>query len=800
MKGFDKWLAAGVSIAALLSAVSAQAQSASAQEDEASAAANEADEILVTARKRTESIMDVPVVATALDASTLGNFQTLDLKSLSTLVPGLTLGSSILSVGLQASLRGVGTSALDPGVDSSVALNIDGMAFSQGLVFASGMFDVGQIEVLKGPQSLFYGKSSPAGVISIRTADPTDEFELVGRAGYEFEADEQRYELIISGPVMDTLKVRLAGTYGKQKGFFTNRARGITALGSKDPAGRITPAEDYKLRLTAVWEPSSVFNARLKVNRVFDDTDYPGSAQIVFCPDGTGPYNGRQFIDSDCRLDRNIPLVDLDPAAFPGIPHNGTPFNTTRQTYGTLELNATLNPGLTLTSTTGYYRARSRSMVNATMSSAGAGLIAAINRFGREQITQEVRLTSDFETPLNFTVGGFLERGSFFDDVRIAGNTRLGAGATLQQGIKNVNIETNSVFGQLLYKITPQVEIAVGARYTDERRNQRGANTISGTRVPVDPAVREIQARNLAPEFSITYQPTDDFTLFGSLKRGYKSGSFNVSTPPFTGEDNSFGDEKVEGGEVGIKTRLFDRQVNFNLAGYYYDYSGLQVGANVQAVAGITITRTLNAGRARVYGVEADVSYRPAAIDGLNLRAAVNWNKTKYTRLTNVPCYGGQLEAEGCNLLYSPTFNGGLGGFTAQDRSGVPLLRAPLWSAVFGFDYELPVGENLDLVIASNTQYSSRQLLNLGYLYYQDAYFKTDASVTLKNERWELALIGKNLNNELTSGNCANSNRAAGATGGLITGRDIRGPAGIDEVGCYMDRGRELWVRATVRY
>src|SRR5690606_17170414 len=101
--------------------------------------------------------------------------------------------------GPQVTIRGVGTSSYDPGVDQSVSLNIDGLSLGQGLAFASGMFDVSQVEVLKGPQSLFYGKSTPGGVISLRTADPTDQLELTGRAGYEFEAREVRGEFILSG-------------------------------------------------------------------------------------------------------------------------------------------------------------------------------------------------------------------------------------------------------------------------------------------------------------------------------------------------------------------------------------------------------------------------------------------------------------------------------------------------------------------------------------------------------------------------------------------------------------------------
>ncbi|WCT73994.1 TonB-dependent receptor [Sphingomonas naphthae] len=799
MRGRGLSLASAAGVIGLIGAAPLPAQTTAPVT--ASPAEPDSGEILVTARKRQETLMDVPVVATAIGGEKLQNLQIQDMKSLATVVPGLSLGGSLLSVGVQASLRGVGTSALDPGVDQSVSLNIDGMALSQGLAFASGMFDVGQIEVLKGPQSLFYGKSSPGGVISLRTADPTDRFELIGRAGYEFEARERRIEAIVSGPLSETFKVRLAGTVGKQDGFYYNRAQGIAALGSVTPAKRHGSGTDYKLRATILWDPSEKFDARLKLNRVSDDFDHVAIVQNVLCPDGTGPFNGRQFIDSDCRLDRNAPLVDLDPAAFPGIVHNGVPYNTTKQTFGTAELNYHFTPQLTLTSATAYYLANSRNMVNAAATSAGAGLISATNRFQRRQFTEEVRLASDFSSPLNFTLGGYLERTRFYDDVIIGGNTRLGAPATIQKGIKTVHVEAESLFGQVLYKIVPELELAAGARWTSERRNINPFNTISGTPVFVALAVPKIKADNVAPEISLTYRPSSDLTLFASAKRGYKSGSFNVSTPPFTGENNSFGDEKVEGGEIGLKSRLANRRLMFNLAGYYYKYTGLQVGANVQSTAGVTVTRTLNAGKARNYGLEAEMTFRPEGIQGLDLNAALNWNNSKYTSLLNVPCYGGQLAVEGCNLLFSPTANAGLGGFTAQDRSGIPLLRAPRWSANFGFSYERPIGADWTLLFASNNQYQSRSLVDLAYIYYQKSYIKADATLTLKHrDRWEFALIGKNINNELTSGNCANSNRQGGQTGGIITGSTVRGAAGIDEVGCYMDRGRELWVRATLRY
>src|SRR5262249_51471222 len=150
--------------------------------------------------------------------------QTEDLKDVAKFVPGLALAASTGALGTQVSLRGVGTSAINAGIDASVALNVDGLQITQSLAYASAMFDVGQVEVLKGPQALFYGKNSPGGVISLRTADPTDKFEVIARYGHEFEAQENRSELIISGPVTDTLKLRLAGLYDVEQGFYKNVA------------------------------------------------------------------------------------------------------------------------------------------------------------------------------------------------------------------------------------------------------------------------------------------------------------------------------------------------------------------------------------------------------------------------------------------------------------------------------------------------------------------------------------------------------------------------------------------------
>jgi iron complex outermembrane receptor protein len=772
----------------------------------APARAQQLDEVIVTARKRQESILNVPVIETAISGQKLDRLQTNDLKDVATMVPGLVLGSSVLSVGTQVSIRGIGTSALDPGVDAAVSLNVDGLQLSNGLAYTSALFDTGQVEVLKGPQSLFYGKTSPGGVISVRTADPTNRFELMLRGGQEFVANETAGEFIISGPVTDTLKLRFAATTYKSDGFYKNIAYGNPEWGGRDPAyNGVEPAKGYGMRLTALWNPTSKFDARLKVNQVKDTIIDPGTKQLLNCPDGEGPFTGGRYVgipfmnaNDGCARDRYVSVVDLQPSAYPGIIHNGTPYIDTTQTYGTLEMNYRIRPDLTLTSATGYYLVHNQALYNAAQSAGAGGLLAAENGYHRRQDSEELRLNSDFAGKFNFTAGAYFERTKFDNTFTGLGNITLGFPGLLQKGKKTVDGSANSVFGQVRYKFTPQVEVTAGLRWTDEKRNQYATNLITGTPVPINMPVPEIHASNFAPEVTITYKPTEDMTFFGALKQGYKSGSFNVGvSAPAAGEHNEFGDEKVQGGEVGMKSRWLDRRLQVNLGSYYYKYTGLQVSANAPTTGGIPQTRTLNAGSANVYGIEGDIVYQPEQIEGLNLNASFNWNHARYGSLEGVPCYGGQMISEGCNQQLNPVTKA----YTAQDRSGLPLFRAPDFQTAFGFNWQKRI-DDFNLVITNSTQFSTKYITNLGYIYYQPAFFKTDLSITVQGpkDRWEIALIGKDLNNALTSGNCSNGNNQAGLLSGFQnTGTNTRGPAGIDEVGCFMDRGREIWMRVTLR-
>ena len=764
---------------------------------------SDSNEILVTARRREESILRVPVVASVLDATMIERQQVTDLYSVANRVPGFVMAESVGTVGIQASLRGVGPTSQTPSVDQSVSLNIDGLQLTQGFAFTAAMFDVAQVEVLKGPQALFFGKNSPAGVISLRSADPTDRFELTARGGYEFEAGEKIAELVVSGPVSSDLKLRLAGRFSDSDGFFRNNGVPIPNRGNVAPRYRkFAPEQNWVLRGTALWEPADGYDLRLKVNYVDRRLNgNGGDGQLVYCPDGRGgvpPLNVAFIGDSDCKLDRYTQLGDMNPAFWPNIRNNGVPFIDSLQIFGTAEQNLDLTPAIQLTSVTGIYKLRQDNLIRGSGSSNPT--IAPDFRFRNSQLTQEIRLVSDFaESPLNFTVGAFYQSATFQSRNRLRANTAFGLPPLLQSVRHRIGTESTSVFGQLLWKLTDQIELAGGARYTNEVRKHREWNDLAGG-AEVNLLVPRIEANNVSPEVSLTYTPTDDLTIFGSYRQGFKSGSFNTIVFIDDKTRADFGEERAKGGEVGVKARLFDRSLTLNLAAYHYIYSDLQVGANEVSSTGGIILRTINAASAKVQGVELEASYRPPTVEGLTVRGAVNYNRARYKSFPNAPCGNGQTIAEGCNQILNPA----TGRFTSQDLKGEPLVRAPDWTANFGVDYDVPLGNGLTLGLGASGNYSSSFLTNLVGLdaYKQRDFIKIGGNISLRGEDdgWEAALIGNNLTNRITAALCSNSNTQAGTVfGGQLAGGPIKGPAGSDELGCVAERGREVWLRLTLR-
>ena len=254
------------------------------------------EEIVVTARQRSESLIEVPVAVSSINAETLQDYGTTDIRDLSRMAPSLNIDRASSGAGGVLALRGIGTSPGQAGFDQAVSINIDGVQTGRARVLTQGLFDIEQVDVLKGPQALFFGKNSPAGVISIRSAGPTREFSGYARAGYEFGADEALIEGAIAGPLSDAWAARLAVRYRNMKGWLRNDAAltsvpfsppdpgvpvpGVRRPGEKELMGRMT---------LAFTPPDSDFDATLKLAASDYEVRFstPPAGQVVRLSDGT---------------------------------------------------------------------------------------------------------------------------------------------------------------------------------------------------------------------------------------------------------------------------------------------------------------------------------------------------------------------------------------------------------------------------------------------------------------------------------------------------------------------------------
>ncbi|UZW58291.1 TonB-dependent receptor (plasmid) [Sphingobium sp. JS3065] len=758
-----------------------------------------ADDIIVTARKRNEQSIDVPITIRAVGSEELARRNIVDLRDVAASTPNLNVSPNAGSFGGSVALRGVGSGASGSSVvDQAVALVIDGVTATNGGAFRFAQFDLQQIEILNGPQSLYYGKNSTAGLISITSAEPTDTLRAMARIGYEFEGDRLLTEGFISGPLTDTLSARLALYRTHSQGYFVN----TLPPGTVHPTYGVLRGPEYMRvpygtdlagRLSLKFEPNERLTIRFK-GTAGQQTGSPAGfeSQLFYCPRGTPQSRGTVAGVGDCVLDKRVVPYANPLTASAGLAQlgDGTPRLKLNQYLASLAVDYDLSGGLTLNSVTGLYKFRHREVTNAGYTT--AGIVSNYTEMDKVDYSQEVRLSSDFDTPLNFMVGGFISTGSFDAfapaTLDIAGN---GAPPPSNNGRWSVDTDVWSVFGQLTWQIADQFELSGGARYTNERKSATLTSSLTG---PITLSRPSRTFKSVSPEATFSYKPNADTNIYVSYRTGIKSGNFNVGSfisQPTT-QDYTFGDEKARGFEGGIKARLAPGlRTDLNL--YSYKYTDLQV-ASFDPLTGIT--RLQNAASSTVKGVALTVNYAPPAVPGLSFMGAVNYNEARYSNYVG-PCYTGQTVAQGCNR----TLNAAGTAYLQQDYAGKPLVKAPDWTGSFQVAYDQNVGSGLKIGVSGGGNYSSSYypIAEQPIQSLQRAYWLFDANLRIgaQNERWELALVGRNLTDKLRI------QQAVGATLTPIVAANTGSltlPGNMSDFAGFSNRPRTIELRLTVKY
>jgi outer membrane receptor protein involved in Fe transport len=787
-------LAASPSPAQLAAAPSTAA--AATPTDQAQGGGVRIEEMVVTARKREERLLDVPVAATALGPQQLQRYTISDLQTIGDQVPNVNIQQSGQGAGAFLAIRGIGSSNQDTSTDSAVTIDIDGVSTDRGRGVPEAIFDLAGVDVLKGPQSLYFGKNSPAGVIALASKDPSDRWEGYLKTGYEFNAEQIYAEGAVGGPINDQLRFRLAFRVSDMFGGWVHNV--AQAIADPFHPGYVLPGavnseapEDKNEagRLTVVWRPNDRFDANFKFLAMRDQTD--GSAALLEvgkCAPGQVKPSVFGVIDpyGDCAVN-GVTSISGDPApqvaGYPG--HEDIPYSLTNAVVSGLTLNWRL-PNLTITSVSGFYWYQ-----ESNFSESDATAYAQLGGYDEEvyhSLSQELRIESSFSGPLNFTVGGFLQTehmtltttGKIFDQVPfgvtpdpVTGQTNNWSDFDIDHG------DTESAFGELTYKLLHNLELDGGVRYTSENKYGNDGTTyvnasfakVFSMLTPGDRIIGQVKANNWSPQVTLSWHPASDIMLYAAYKTGFKSGGFaNPTVLPgtTTAQEFEYKPESAAGEEVGAKGSFLNGRLSGDITLYRYEYDQLQVTAFDPTTISFLIE---NAAKARAQGVELQGNWQ--ATGDLSLRVDWAYTDTRYLSFPGAPCWA---------LQAAPACDAATG---TQDLAGQPFQLSPLWSGSAGFTYERLVGGRWRVTLSSDLRYNSGYQLGEGPQYVQSPFVLVDASlhVSTPDRLWDLALVGRDLANTFY-------NLGGGATPG--------GPSG--QFSGQLARPRQVYLEITRRF
>ncbi|WP_340644811.1 TonB-dependent receptor [Phenylobacterium sp.] len=640
---------------------------------------------MITAQHRSESLQKTPLAVTAMTAEALDTGAITELSELSGTIPGLYL-SAYSTLSPQVFIRGIGSN--DDGITSegAVGVYLDGVYMGRASSAMFDLFDLDRIEVLRGPQGTLYGRNTNGGAVKIETARPGPNL----KAGLEFgygNFNQRSVRGLLSGPLTDNAFAKFSGSYKARDGWTHDSSSGRKLNDEDSLGGRgqlvLTPTESLEATFSLDYlrdRPSSSFKE--VVGGTLFGLNSESSDRF------TGDYD---FENAAIRRDMVGGSATLDWDA--GFAH--------------------------LVSVSGYRKTKIR--YTEDYDSTPFPVVHLDVAQDTKQLTQELRLVSTpGESPLEWIAGVYLltDEGRSHDQFLLPF-------FELPDEVTHARTRTNSfaAFGELSYRLTEQLKLTAGARYTDETkklslqrtfRPQDGAPAINF--VPL--ATAKTSFDNFSPRVVIEYQASSDVLAYASLTKGFKSGGFNNFPADPVAARTFFRPEEITAYEVGLKATTWNGRLRANIAAFTYDYTNLQVFAPIDTGGGVPVVQVTNAAKAKVTGAELELTARP------------------------IPSVDLQLNYAYLDATYDRFLFGGL------DLSGNRLSRAPRNTLSLNADWRHEL-ERGTVRLHGNYVYSS----NVFFTPFNDpdlstgSYGLVNASAAYESHdgRWTITAYGKNL-------------------------------------------------------
>ena len=651
MRGDGRYLAAGSALVLISCGVlagQAQAQSRGA---------NTVDELIVTAERREQNLQTTAISATVLDQKALEAKGVVGLTTLQYAAPGLQI--SDYASANTFNIRGIGQAQVDIDLPSGVVIYRDGVPTLTGYFQNAPYYDVASVEVLRGPQGTFVGKSAAAGAVFIRTRDPelgTHGGDLTLGAG-----NRNFYEgtIVLNASPSDKFALRFA-YHGEFRHSLFDSIRSNPLPGTpNDPkaAGAAFSGGDHRelhsARLGLRWKPTDNFDAIFKID--YDHLDFG-----CHCTSGFVPTTGAEE-------DLENPIV------------NGPHIYVDKGVRSSLNLNYTFANGFLLKSLTGYSRVKTRADWDVNGSNPAPFIFRSGGMF--TNYSQEFDLLTPEDKRLRFTTGLFLQR--YVNDIPQFPKPGLGFYTDNTQNPLLVtnwkrNDKTVGIFGQAAYDITETLELQAGVRWTQFKFDQFSqAILFPGVlnipfNEPAGGVKTNLDEHSVDWKVNLNYKVSDTQFVYALVSRGHTPGSANVlSTAASPGTKDPYKEMEVINYEGGWKGTFLDGQLHTQLSAYYQTFKNYQAGFAFAAGPGIpnlaTVSEFRNAlTRSKIYGVELGGQ---GHFGDLSLDFGAAYSKSKlgsFGLIQNIfaPVYGGPaaIDLAGTTTPFAPKFtaNGGV--------------------------------------------------------------------------------------------------------------------------------------------